>query len=299
MNGRTLLILGCGYLGMRLVESARSAGAEVRAVSRNADRLADAARLGAKVFRGMVDEDGWHDFAGTEVDLVVNCVSSAGGGLAGYRQSYIEGNRSLGRWMDKTGFSGKSVYTSSVSVYADAEGATVDETNVEEPGNERGRLIRESEQAFLKLTGGSGYVLRLGGLYGPGRHLMLDTLRAEPSELPGWSDYHLNLVRIEDVVSAVWACLLEEGAGGVYNVVDDVSALKSEIVRWLSERLGVAEPVFTGAAPAEGRSSRRFGEGGRPADRVVLNGKLKAATGWGPNFPSYREGFGDLIAGLA
>ncbi|MDQ8203721.1 NAD-dependent epimerase/dehydratase family protein [Pelagicoccus sp. SDUM812003] len=296
-SSRTLLVLGCGYLGRRIVATALEQGLRVKAVSKNEASLEEVARLGAETCQAWVDGATWHAFAGEGVDWVVNCVSSAGGGLEGYRRSYVEGNRSLAAWARSAGFGGKAIYTSSVSVYPDAGGGWVDERCSSEPSNERGKIVRESEQVFLDgVARGSGYVLRLAGLYGPGRHLMLNTLREGPEEIPGWGDYHLNLVRIEDVESAVWSVLNEsELKPGVYNVIDDRPSLKEEMVAWIADRLKIAKPRFTGK-PGGGRaSSRRLGEGGRPADRRISNASLKASSGWRPRYSDYRKGFGELI----
>lgn len=297
MQGKRLLILGCGYLGKILVADAVGKGMRVLAVSRNLDTLAEAEKLGADVFKGMVDEDSWHGAAGTDVDFVVNCVSSAGGGLAGYRQSYIGGNESFGRWSVGSGFSGNAIYTSSVSVYGDADGAWVDEASAPPPANERGELVRESELAFLRSTEAASLsVLRLAGLYGPGRHLMLNKLKLAEPELAGWGNYFLNLVRIEDVASSVWAIFeSERRVAGTFTVVDDEPSRKEEIVAWICSRLGIATPHFTGKPDASGRSSRRFGENGCPANRRIRNESLKGVVDWQPRFPSFREGFADLI----
>lgn len=293
--GKRLVILGCGYLGRFLVADALRRRMRVLAVSRNLDTLREIESMGAEVFRGMVDEAAWHEAAGPDVDYVVNCVSSAGGGLAGYRQSYLGGNESLARWAEAVGFCGASLYTSSVSACGDAGGAWVDEENCPSPGNERGGIVAESEALFLDRTAGKAKgVLRLAGLYGPGRHLLLDRLKDGPDELPGWADYYLNLVRIEDVASAVWASF-EAGVSGVFNVVDDEPALKGEMVEWLAGLLGVKVPPFSGSVDSGLRSSRRLGESGPPANRRISNAALKAATSWRPRFASYREGFEDLL----
>ncbi len=299
VEGKRLLVLGCGYLGRILVAEALGKGMSVLAVSRNVDTLASVAGQGAETVCGLVNGDSWYEAAGGNVDFVVNCVSSAGGGLAGYRQSYIEGNVSLGKWAAQVGFSGRAVYTSSVSVYGDAGGEWVDEESCPPPANERGMIMRESEGVFLSgLGGSSSAVLRLAGLYGPGRHLMLDRLRGGELELPGWGDYYLNLVRIEDVVSSIWACLESvEPVSGTFSVVDDEPSLKQDMAAWIAGRVGNPVPVFTGAVDASGRSSRRLGENGRPANRRISNAALKAVVvGWSPRFPSFREGFGDLLS---
>lgn len=299
LDGKRLLILGCGYLGMRLVRSGIEKGMSVKVVSRNLDTLNEARGLGAEVFQAMIGEDSWHAFAGGEIEFVVNCVSSAGGGLDGYRVSYVDGNESLGRWARRFGFRGTALYTSSVSVYGDAEGCWVDETSASEPGTERGALVRESELKFLEgLSEARAIVLRLAGLYGPGRHLMLDRLREVPAELPGWGDYFLNLVRIEDVVEAVWTSMqCESMSSGIYTVVDDYPTLKAEIVAWLSDQMGMKTPRFAGSADGAWRGGRRLGESGKPANRRISNRRLKQVCDWSPRFPSFREGFADLMKG--
>ncbi|MDQ8186853.1 NAD-dependent epimerase/dehydratase family protein [Pelagicoccus sp. SDUM812002] len=296
-KGKRLLVLGCGYLGRLLVADALRRGMRVLAVTRNLDTLAEVAKMGAETVCGLVDTDAWHEAAGSDVDFVVNCVSSAGGGLAGYRQSYIGGNESLRKWARSVGFAGRAIYTSSVSVYGDAGGAWVDECSAPEPANERGALVRQSEQVFLRgLRGAQATVLRLAGLYGPGRHLMLDRLRSGEDELAGWGDYYLNLVRIEDVVRSIWSCLeAESPVEGTFTVVDDEPELKQEIACWIAEAVGNPTPRFTGEADTSGRASRRLGENGRPANRRISNAALKKAVGWNPRFPSFREGFGDLL----
>lgn len=296
-SGKSILILGCGYLGLRLAAGAAASGMRVKAVSRNLDTLEAARSLGAETFAGLVDEEAWHGFAGCGIDFVVNCVSSAGGGLEGYRQSYVGGNASLCQWAAASGFAGRAIYTSSVSVYPDAGGGWVDESCSEAPESGRGTLVRESEQVFLEgLRQGAAVVLRLAGLYGPGRHLMLDSVARAGDALPGWGGYYLNLARIDDVTSAVWAVLEQDRLPGqVYNVVDDEPSLKEDMVAWLAQRLGRSAPSFTGEPPASGRNSRRFGEGGPPANRRISNRALRAATGWRPAYPSFREGFADLM----
>lgn len=298
LAGKTVLILGCGYLGRFLARACRDEGARVKAVSRNAQALAAAAESGASVFEGQIGEDAWHGFAGADVDFVVNCVSAAGGGLDGYRQSYVEGNRSLVRWASARGFDGPAVFTSSVSVYPDLGGGWIAEDDAPPPDNDRGRILLDAERALVDgLPGGPAFLLRLGGLYGPGRCLTLDALRAAPATLPGFGDYPLNLARIEDAATAVMACFRSGGTGGAYSVVDDEPALKSDIVAWLAKRLGVATPAFAGAESGEGTGSRRFGPSGRPASRRISNAKARRELGWRPAFRSFREGFENLISG--
>ena len=299
MSVKKLLILGYGYLGEYVARSALERGWKVIGVTRNPERVEALEEMGGVGFRGNVNEDEWHGVADTSFDFVLNCVSSAGNGLEGYRVSYVEGNRSLASWMEAVGFEGRAVYTSSVSVYPDAEGSLLDEECVRPPDTERGRVMLESEAIFLGVGGeASKCVLRLGGIYGPGRGMLLNRLRERPSRLEGAGGYHLNLIRTEDIVSAILG-IFESGnrIEGVFNVVDDEPVLKSEIVAWTAKRLGYEPPTFVGEASLEatGRGSHRRLDGGRAANRRLSNSKLKAAMEWSPQYPSFREGFDEIL----
>jgi nucleoside-diphosphate-sugar epimerase len=64
--------------------------------------------------------------------------------------------------------------------------------------------------------------------------------------------------------------------------------LKREIVAWLAQQLGVPEPVFSGT-PAAGRRTIT-------PDRLIVNAKLKSVLGWNPHYPTFREGYKNMLA---
>jgi len=292
---RKVLILGCGYVGSALARELKDKGFGVIAVTRNEERLRLLKGSGVEARQARVDSEDWHGIADTDVDLVVNCVSSAGGGLEGYRQSYLEGNRSLGKWMRRRNFSGKAIYTSSVSVYPNSGGGWLLEADAA-PDNERGEVIFESERIFMDTEASARLaVLRLGGIYGPGRTIFAQRIAEVQGSLPGWGDYFLNLARVEDIVSAIIELGLESvDLEGIFNVVDDCPALKADIVSWVANRIGRVAPGFSGEKEDQG--SRRGS--GKPANRRISNARLKERTGWRPKFPSFREGYADLLNGV-
>ncbi len=291
---KTILILGCGYVGRALAAREREQGNRVLAVTRNGTMASQLCQEGIEVQEGNVHEDGWHAFA-SGVDWAVNCVSAASPDLVGYRTSYVDGNRSFGRWMATSGFSGPAVFTSSVSVYPDSGGEWVDEDRAE-ASSDRSQILLDSERVFLESdNAASKTVLRLGGIYGPGRSFLADRIAKAGGVLPGFGDYYLNLIRLEDIVEAIGAVLrLEEGRGEVYNVVDDEPVLRAELVEALAKSMGLPTPDFD-PDMAGVRGSRRM-EGGRPANRRISNRKLREALGWKLRFPSALRGMVDLVS---
>lgn len=299
ISGHRLIILGCGYVGRAAATAARDSGWVVEALTRHqatAQSLRD--DLGIRAVVGDLASDTWHQSLDPAGATVLNCVSSGGGGETGYAHAYRDGMRSLVRWVQQ-GRPQTVIYTSSTSVYPDADGGWVDEdalTRATTPLNgllmETEGLLREAVEAGT-LT--SATVLRLAGIYGPGRHYLIDQVRSRVAVLPGRGDYHLNLVHRDDVASAV-RCAAERPVPGFrfFNIADGRPALKEAIVRWTAEQLGVPVPVFDPEnIPA--RQARRALFGERPPDRRIASTRAQEVLGWKPTYADFRAGYRTIL----
>ncbi len=135
------------------------------------------------------------------------------------------------------------------------------------------------------------FILRLAGIYGPGRHHLLDQLREGAATLGGAGEHRLNLVHRDDTVSAILACLAAPAAlaNEIFNVADTAPAPRAEVVRWLATQLDVAMPEFDGTTNAR--------RSGRPVpDRVISSARIQRVLGWRPRYPDYVSGFGPILA---
>lgn len=289
------MIFGCGYIGTALAEQLLAVGVRVGALTRNAEKAARLRALGlSEVIVAELDDVAWYDQLSGSYESVVNCVSSAGGGIDGYRKSYLEGQRAILDWAK-----GRSIqsylYTSSTSVYPQDGGVSVDETADISEAPPTGQVLCESEQLLADAadTLGAWYVLRLAGIYGPKRHYLLDMLRSGESVIPGVGDYLLNLIHRDDVVAAICTALAnsESASFGIYNVSDDQPETKAELVAWLAEQLGQASPRFD----PEHVSPRLQRRGGRMPSRHISNMKFRKTFGWSPKYESFRAGYRDLL----
>ena len=293
LHGKRLVIVGCGYVGTAVAREACRAGLRVEALTRNPGRAAELAALGAHTVVADLATDTWHGRLTPGADLVLNCVSSGGGGLDGYRRSYVVGMRSLLAWAQRDP-AGTLVYTSSTSVYPQGGGVVVDEEAPTEGAGETGRILLEAEELLRRGSGACGrwFILRLAGIYGPGRHHLLDQVRTGAAEIAGSGAQHLNLAHRDDICAAVFAAFSAPVSlsGGIFNVADDAPAPKTEVVRWLAEQLGRPAPRFTGGAAS---ARRGFAS---PPDRLISNAKLKAKLGWQPRYPSFREGYAAILS---
>lgn len=287
--GRHVLVLGAGYVGGALLAALAGSGARLSALTRNADTARQLQAQGINVIEADLASDDWHARLPEGADMVLNCVGSGGAGPEAYRHSYLGGMGSLLRWCDRAPV-GHVVYTSSISVYASGGGVLVDESGVLVAGEGPSSVLVEAEALLLQARPGPSrrHVLRLAGIYGPGRHRFLDQL-ASGELVSGHGDRHLNLIHLNDIVSAVLAVWSSPKSisDRVFNVVDDGRATRAEIAAWLAVRLGAAPPRFSGEA-APGRSRV-------PPDRVIDNALIKKELGWLPSVLNYREGYGALL----
>ena len=283
-----LVVLGAGYVGAEVVRQGLARGLRVTALTRNAEKARVLAETGVEVVVADLAGEAWHARLGEGADFVLNCVSSGGGGPEGYRHSYVDGMKSVLAWAAKAPV-GTIIYTGSTSVYPQDGGVRVDETASVEETRAAGSPLVEAEDLLLAWTGGRKFVLRLAGIYGPGRHYLLDQLRDGSDEVAGNGEYRLNLIHRDDIAGAVWAAFDAPAgvADGIFNVADDGAAPKVEMTAWLAMKLGVPRPRFTGE-PAAGR--RRV-----TPDRVIANDKIKRELGWRPVYPSFREGYAAIL----
>ena len=291
-RGKQLVVFGAGYVGGELIRQALALGLKATALTRNPTRAAELSALGAESIVADLATDQWHGQIAGGADFVLDCAGAGGGGVDGYRRTYVDGLRSIFAWAGAAPV-GTFVYTSSTSVYPQSGGMKVTEDAPTIGGRDTAQMLVEAEDVVRALGAGGcrrWFILRLAGIYGPGRHQILDQLRAGAAELPGPGEQHLNLIHRDDICTAIWAAFAAPAAIGnlVFNVADDGAARRAELADWLAARLGRPPPRFTGGAPV---GSRRI-----VPDRIVVNERLKATLGWHPRFPTFREGFENLLS---
>ncbi|MBB4633821.1 SDR family NAD(P)-dependent oxidoreductase [Sphingosinicella soli] len=171
------------------------------------------------------------------------------------------------------------LYLSSTGVYGDTGGAWVDETA---PVGHGRRSARSA--ADLTWQGMGARVLRLPGIYGPGRSA-LERVRAGTAQRIDAGGQVFSRVHVDDVVAAVIAAF---GAGpGVWNIGDDLPAPGHEVTAFACRLAGAAPPPLIPVAEARLSPPAR---GFYAESRRVANGKMKRDLGIRLRYPDYRSG---------
>ena len=284
---RRLAIFGCGYVGGAVARAALARGWPVTALTRNPATAAGLDKMGARALVAELAEASWHEQMAGEFDFVLNSVGSGGGAPGDYRRSYVDGMQSIARWLaQRAGRKPVFVYTSSTSVYAKSATGAVTEATAPAADSASTAALLEAEQMVQRQVApycARWYVLRLAGIYGPGRHRLLDLARTGAWHSAPEPERAINLVHRDDIVRAIMACFeAEGGSGGIYNVADGSPATRGQILAWLAQRLGQAAP----ALPPAGEAA---------AVRRIDCAKLRHALGWAPRHPDFRSGYEEIL----
>jgi nucleoside-diphosphate-sugar epimerase len=292
----SVLILGCGYLGTALAQRLLSEGVSVGALTRNIQQGEYLKTLGLdEVIVGDIDSDEWHSRIKGNYKAVVNCVSSAGGGLAGYQKSYVAGQHSFLKWAQHQDLE-TVCYTSSTSVYPQDDGVWVDELALTEPASDTAAILLEAEHLLLEAETlkSNRYVLRLAGIYGPQRHYMIDQLRLGTPVLPGDGKPNLNSIHRDDAVDALIILLQQRVGSGVeiFNVCDGEPMPKHEFIQLLAVQMQCDCPIFDPTI----KNIRLKRRGGHMPDRKISNLKLRSLTNWKPANGNILQGYLKLLA---
>ena len=169
-----ILIAGCGDVGATLGQRLSAAGHEVWGLKRRPADLPP----GIRPLAADLTDPATLNVLPPDLDAVVYSAAAAGFGEAAYQAAYVAGVRNLLDALRQAGQQPQRLlFTSSTSVYAQHQGEWVDEDSPAEAEGFSGRCIRDGE----RLMGDSGWpavVVRFGGIYGPGRTRLIDSVRA-------------------------------------------------------------------------------------------------------------------------
>ena len=178
-------------------------------------------------------------------------------------------------------------YLSTVGVYGNHDGAWVDEETAVAPASERSRqrVAAETEwQAFAEATAVPVAILRLSGIYGPGRNALVNAVEGKARRLvkPGQV---FNRIHVEDIATAV-RLAGERHAAGIFNVTDDEPAPPQDVVAHAHDLIGRPPPPEIDFETADLSPMARsfYGENKR-----VSNARSKSELELDYAYPNYRE----------
>ena len=257
----TALINGCGYVGRRVARLWTRPGIRTFAITRSDEK---AARLSPEGICPIVA-----DFSSSnelpnlpDADVVLWSVGFDRNGGATREEAWLEGLKRLLASLPARKTPRRILYTSSTSVYGDANGGDVDEDTVPNPTSESGQTCVAAEyilRDFAAQTGTIVCILRLAGIYGPDRLLRRISDLRDSVPLTTEPDEWLNLVHVDDAVSVIDTVSRCEQPPALINVAAAESVTRRTYYSTLAKLVNAPAPIFETADAASLPERRRVG----------------------------------------
>jgi len=281
-----VLIVGCGFVGNELAKQLHEAGdSQVYALTRTAERCEALRALHIEpIVAHWLDESTLDSLPAVDV-VVVSVPHREDAGLG--VETHIVGLKNLLARLP-VGWR-KLIYLSTTGVYGDSHDE-VDESTPTQP-TRIGPQIAVATETWLQgqLAAPQLIIVRLAGIYGPGRIPLAEKLRAgEPLQVPqaGW----LNLIHVSDIAAMLRRLMEVNARESLYVFSDGNPVARMDFYRTLAKLCGVEDPKFAEPDP---NSSRMQRAGKKRVNPRRLIGELNLQL----RFPSYREGLSNCFGG--
>lgn len=284
MNDKRLLIAGCGDLGIGLAQRLVPEGWEVWGMRRSADKLP----APLKPWSGDLLDPHTYERLPAPFTHVVYTATPGNYEREAYQATYVTGLRLLLENL-KTHKApiARFLLVSSTSVYAQEDGAWVDEESQTTPTSFSGQAILEGEQ-LLQESPFSSTVVRFGGIYGPTRsHYMVQKIKEQSLRLTSGPTLYTNRIHRDDCVGIMAHLLTLPSPASVYLGVDHEPAPRNEFITWIATQLGCPPPP---TATPEEAPKRRNSSNKRCSNKSIL------ASGYTFQYPHYRAGYETILA---
>jgi len=281
-----ILITGCGDVGTALGLELLQASHQVWGLKRNPATLPP----GIQPLIADLSEPMSLQALPPDLDYIFYTAAADGFSEARYRAAYVDGVGNLLAALEKGCQKPRRVFfTSSTAVYAQDQGQWVDEESPAEATGFSGRCLRDGET----LLGNGPYpttVVRFGGIYGPGRTRLIDSLRNGTATCVETPPAYTNRIHRDDCAAVLRHLMALPDPAPLYLGVDDDPAPQCQVLRWLAERLGVPGPRVVSAPTAATATMR--------GNKRCSNRRLRK-SGFQFRYPGYKDGYAALLNALS
>lgn len=280
MSKPSLLVVGCGDIGGAVADHFAASGWDVTGVRRQQSVRADVRMISADI----TDLSALDALAELAPDFVLFVLTPGAFTDERYRAVYVDGAKNCLARLNTANLR-RVFWVSSTSVYHQDDGSVVDENSAAQPTGFSGKRLLEAEQV-IRASGFPHTIVRLGGIYGPGRERLLRQLRGG-TRTPQLPLRHSNRIHRDDAVGILQFLIQRAAVGAtlqdLYLGIDTDPAALAEVEQWFSHYLGLNY-----AAMQEQEGEQRGG------NRRCSSARLQA-LGYAFKYPTYREGLPTLL----
>lgn len=277
-----VVIAGCGDVGTALALQLLARGWQVYGLRRDPTQLPEGITPIAADLTQPEKPADWP----AKVDYLVYCPAAGKRDAELYQKLYVDGLAHVLGWINSSGKRlSHLLQVSSTGVYAQSEGEWVTENSRATADSVTSKQLLAAEDVALR-SGVPASVVRLGGIYGPGRNRLIEQVRTG-LQVPAEPPQYTNRIHRDDAAGLLAHLLAladqRELLAPCYLGVDDDPATLFDVTSWLAEQLGTS-------LQSDGPLSTRSGS-------KRCSNELARESGWQPAYPSFREGYAELLKG--
>lgn len=273
-----VLIVGCGYVGRRLARQMSAEGRAVAGLVRSDSSVAALRQDGVTAIQADLDSM-----------AALPALPGAGAEIYYFAPPPGEGDSDPRVERVLAALAGnppaRIVYISTSGVYGDCAGAWVDESHPLKPGTPRARRRAAAEaalQAWSAATGVPVVILRVPGIYGPGK-LPLERLRKGLPLLREEDSPYTNRIHVDDLIAACRAAMIRGMPGAAYNVSDGQPSNMTDYFNRIADVTGLPRPPVVGREDIDALSPgmRAFMEESKRLDNRRMREELGVELHYG------------------
>jgi nucleoside-diphosphate-sugar epimerase len=284
MGNERRLIAGCGYVGQRLAQALPEG--RIRGLVRRVESLGMLEKQGITGLRRDLDQPGKIDWS-TAGAAVWYLVPPPRSGVVDLRLKHFL------RALNASGPPRRVVLLSTTGVYGNCQGEWVDENRPPAPVADRARRRLDAErqlQQWGEQTGVEWVILRVAGIYGPGK-LPLDRLRQGKPMVAEKDAPWTNRIHVHDLVQVCLAAMERGRSGRIYNVTDGHPGNMAHYFNRVAEAAGLSRPPVIDLARARNSLSRGM-RSYLAESRRIDNSRMLRELGVTLRYPDLDKGLG-------
>ena len=282
---KKIVIAGCGYIGTRVARIWKESGADVTCLVRSPEHQGALESEGFSTRSCSCDDPA--DIPALDVAgcIVYYFVPPPGGGISDTRARYF--CSALAGAVPPA----RLIYMSATSVYSEKNGGTVTESSATDSSTAMGKRRLDAECTFREYGAAAGVaiiILRVSGIYGPGRLPLMQISQGQPllreaESGPG------NRIQADDLARICRAAAVKGMAGDIFNVSDGHPSSMTTYFNACADVLGYPrQPQVTMEEARRVMSPLMFSYVSE--SRVVDNTRMREQLGVSLQYPTIAEG---------
>ncbi|WP_088240046.1 SDR family oxidoreductase [Calothrix rhizosoleniae] len=239
-----ITIIGCGYVGYALAKYWQDRmSLMITATTTTIERIPELQAVSHKVVVVKGDDSAGLKSILKDQDVAILSIGSKK--FTPYEETYLQTAKNLVPVLQDNSTLKQLIYTSSSSIYGNQDGVVVDEQTPPNPTSSTGKVLRETEEVLMTASNERLRVciLRLGGIYGPGRELVKIYSRVAGKTRPGNGQQPANWIHLDDIVGGI-ELARHQHLQGIYNLVDDANLTNREVIDRVCEQHNLPKVIW-------------------------------------------------------